>query len=581
MDEAFRLCEIDRLGVLDTPSEPVFDAIVAAAQAATGMPMGLISIVAEHRQWFKANIGLPDTSETPRDISFCTHAIERDALMEIPDARQDPLFASNPLVTGGPRIRHYAGIPLSSAQGARIGTLCLFDTMPGVLSPSQRELMVHLGRVTTQVLEQRATLLQKVDQAQHLHSDLKRSEDFLERTNTAAKVGGWELDLTSNEVRWTRETKQIHGVRANYQPTLDSALSFYREDSRAIIRASVQRCIDAGTPWEVQLPMSTADGRAIWTRVVGSRQQVEGRPRLVGAIQDITEERAVLDALEASEVRYRRLFHYSLGLICTHTLDGTVTSVNPAAVQSLGFPESQMVGRSLCDLMPADKRDAFKAYLARIESNHTDAGVIELIAADGSRRYWAYNNVLDSEAHPPFVLGHAQDVTALRQQEERLRELSQRDPLTLCHNRRYLHRLEQLETESWACVVFDLDHFKQVNDTQGHRRGDAILVEFAAFLRSPLGAGESEVRLGGDEFMVVLIQPARERLQALLDWYEQNAGLAPIAFSMGAATHARGELVADTIHRADNGLYSTRERVRRVQREDDAVMPGTSASTSD
>jgi len=179
------------------------------------------------------------------------------------------------------------------------------------------------------------------------------------------------------------------------------------------------------------------------------------------------------------------------------------------------------------------------------------------------------------------VLGHAQDVTALRQQEERLRELSQRDPLTLCHNRRYLHRLEQLETESWACVVFDLDHFKQVNDTQGHRRGDAILVEFATFLRLPLGAGESEVRLGGDEFMVVLVQPARERLQALLHWYEQNAGLAPIAFSMGAATHARGELVADTIHRADNGLYSTRERVRQVQREDDAVLPGTSASTSD
>ncbi len=163
MDEASRLCEIERLGVLDTPPEPVFDAIVAAARAATGMPMGLISIVAEHRQWFKANIGLPDTRETPRNISFCTHAIEQDTLLEIPDAHQDPRFASNPLVTGGPRIRHYAGIPLGTAHGARIGTLCLLDTLPGVLSPSQRELMVHLGRVTTQVLEQRAALMQKVD----------------------------------------------------------------------------------------------------------------------------------------------------------------------------------------------------------------------------------------------------------------------------------------------------------------------------------------------------------------------------------------------------------------------------------
>ena len=566
MDEAFRLCEIDRLGVLDTPSEPVFDAIVAAAQAATGMPMGLISIVAEHRQWFKANIGLPDTSETPRDISFCTHAIERDALMEIPDARQDPLFAANPLVTGGPRVRHYAGIPLATAHGARIGTLCLLDTMPGVLSPSQRELMVHLGRVATQVLEQRAALLQKVDQAQHLHSDLKRSEDFLERTNTAAKVGGWELDLTSNEVRWTRETKQIHGVRSSYQPTFESALSFYRPDSRSIIQAAVQRCTEQGTPWEVQLPMTTADGRSIWTRVVGTRQQVEGLPRLVGAIQDITEERAVVDALEASEVRYRRLFHYSLGLICTHTLDGTVTSVNPAAVQSLGYPESEMVGRSLCDLMPPEKREAFKAYLRRIEANHTDAGVIELLAADGTRRYWAYNNVLDTETHPPFVLGHAQDVTALRLQEERLRELSLKDPLTQCHNRRYLHRLDDVASRSWACLVFDLDHFKQVNDTLGHRRGDTVLVEFADFLRAPLQADEAAVRLGGDEFLVALIEPAAGRLAALEAWYAGNAARAPTAFSMGAAVNVPGEPVAETIHKADSRLYRTRARVRREKR---------------
>ncbi|WP_375070504.1 PAS domain S-box protein [Stenotrophomonas lactitubi] len=352
MDEASRLLEIDRLGVLDTPPEPVFDAIVAAALAATGMPIGLISIVAAQRQWFKSNIGLGDITETPRSISFCSHAIEQDELLEIPDARQDPRFASSPLVTAGHRVRHYAGIALTTAHGARIGTLCLLDTLPGVLSPSQRELMVHLGRVTTQVLEQRSALLRQIDQAQALHRDLKRSEDFLQRTNTAAKVGGWELDLDTREVRWTRETKQIHGVRSGYQPTLESALSFYRQDSRSIIQTAVQRCVEDGTPWEVQLPMSTADGRSIWTRVVGNRQQVEGHPRLVGAIQDVTEERAALDALEASEVRYRRLFHYSLGLICTHTLDGTLTSVNPAALQSLGYEERQIIGRSLCEYMP-------------------------------------------------------------------------------------------------------------------------------------------------------------------------------------------------------------------------------------
>ncbi|MGF6416802.1 diguanylate cyclase (GGDEF)-like protein/PAS domain S-box-containing protein [Stenotrophomonas sp. AN71] len=567
MDEADRLLEIDRLRLLDTPPEPVFDAIVAAARSATGMTMGLISVVADERQWFKANIGLEGVSETSREISFCTHAIRQDELFEIPDARQDPRFSTNPLVTGGPRIRHYAGIALGSAYGARIGTLCLLDPMPGVLSPSQRELMVHLARVTTQVLEQRSTLLAQVGQAKALHRELKRSEDFLERTNRAARVGGWELDLVSNEVRWTRETKQIHGVRGNYQPTLETALSFYREDSRSIIRTAVQRCIDEGASWEVQLPMITADGRSIWTRVVGGRQQVDGHPRLVGAIQDITEERAVLDALEASETRYRRLFHYSLGLICTHTLDGTLTSVNPAAVQSLGFDESQMVGRSLGELMPADRRDGFSTYLERIRANHTDSGVIELIGADGLRRYWAYHNVLDEEADPPYVLGHAQDVTALRQQERIMRELSQRDPLTHCHNRRYLHRLDALVGASWACLLFDLNHFKQINDLQGHRRGDAVLVEFAAFLRRPLAEREAVVRLGGDEFLVVIEAPAA-RLAALERWYRQHAATAPASFSMGCSEHQPGEAVAETIHRADSELYRTRARVRRDVRPD-------------
>lgn len=164
------------------------------------------------------------------------------------------------------------------------------------------------------------------------------------------------------------------------------------------------------------------------------------------------------------------------------------------------------------------------------------------------------------------MLGHAQDVTALRLQEERLRELSLKDPLTQCHNRRYLHRLDDVASRSWACLVFDLDHFKQVNDTLGHRRGDTVLVEFADFLRAPLQANEAAVRLGGDEFLVALIEPAAGRLAALEAWYAGNAARAPTAFSMGAAVNVPGEPVAETIHKADSRLYRARARVRREMR---------------
>ncbi|MFH7617580.1 hypothetical protein VSS93_29775, partial [Pseudomonas syringae pv. tagetis] len=78
--------------------------------------------------------------------------------------------------------------------------------------------------------------------------------------------------------------------------------------------------------------------------------------------------------------------------------------------------------------------------------------MIELIAADGARHYWAYHNVLDSEANPPYVLGHAQDVTALRMQEQQLREMSVKDPLTQSYNRRFLPRLDELADQAWACL---------------------------------------------------------------------------------------------------------------------------------
>ncbi|HBS62407.1 MAG TPA: sensor domain-containing diguanylate cyclase, partial [Stenotrophomonas sp.] len=274
--------------------------------------------------------------------------------------------------------------------------------------------------------------------------------------------------------------------------------------------------------------------RAIWTRVVGSRQQVDGHPRLVGAIQDITDERAALDALEASETRYRRLFHYSLGLICTHTLDGTLTSVNPAAVQSLGFEESQMIGRSLCDLMPPEKREGFKAYLARIQANHTDAGVIELIAADGTRHYWAYHNVLDSEASPPYVLGHAQDVTALRMQEQQLREMSFKDPLTQCYNRRYLHRLDELIDERWACVMFDLDHFKHINDTHGHEAGDDALRAVAAAVAAHARDQDLIARFGGEEFC--LLVPGLDQEAALTYFERLRQAIAALEVNLGETT---------------------------------------------
>ena len=126
-DEAGRLRILHSYGALDTPNEAVFDDIVREAARDFNVPVALISLVDEHRQWFKAKVGLTP-SETPRSISFCTHAIRGPEVMVVEDAAADERFARNPLVTGDPNIRFYAGAPLKTPDGKRIGTLCVLDT---------------------------------------------------------------------------------------------------------------------------------------------------------------------------------------------------------------------------------------------------------------------------------------------------------------------------------------------------------------------------------------------------------------------------------------------------------------------
>ena len=154
-NEPARLKALHDLGLLDTVREERFDRYVRLARALVDAPIALISLVDANRQWFKGCEGL-DVSETGRDVSFCAHALLEHGVLYIPDAGADPRFAANPIVTGGPRVRFYAGCPLFIPGGHAIGTLCVIDQQPRHLETSeilrlrdladclQRELALHM-----------------------------------------------------------------------------------------------------------------------------------------------------------------------------------------------------------------------------------------------------------------------------------------------------------------------------------------------------------------------------------------------------------------------------------------------------
>ena len=158
--EQERLRTLARLGLLDTPLEREFNIIAQAAQRLLGCSMALISLVDRNRQWFKAACGISAT-ETPRDVAFCAHAVEADALLIIPDARRDDRFRDNPQVTGAPFIRFYAGVPIRDrAPGPKgallpIGTLCVIDDAPRVLRPHELQPLVDLANVVEALIASR------------------------------------------------------------------------------------------------------------------------------------------------------------------------------------------------------------------------------------------------------------------------------------------------------------------------------------------------------------------------------------------------------------------------------------------
>ena len=145
-NEKQRLQALRSTELLDTSPEERFDRLTRMAKRVFGVSIALVSLVDENRQWFKSKVGL-DASETGRDISFCGHAILGNDIFVIEDALQDERFADNPLVTGPPNIRFYAGVPLRYLDGNKLGTLCIIDQNPRVLDQEDRDMLSDLAEM--------------------------------------------------------------------------------------------------------------------------------------------------------------------------------------------------------------------------------------------------------------------------------------------------------------------------------------------------------------------------------------------------------------------------------------------------
>ncbi|MES2339533.1 MAG: diguanylate cyclase [Pseudomonadota bacterium] len=299
--EASRLRTIAALGLIDTPPDRAFDALAALAARLLDCPIGLVSLVEQDRQWIKAASGTT-MSESARRDAFCNHTIAGSGPFVIDDATADGRFSTNPLVTGGPEIRAYAGIPISARDpegGGRVavGAVCAIDTVPRAFSPEQHALLAHLRSLAEALFDARTLQLQAEAQSEAL----RRSDRVSRQAERIAEMGTWHLDLSDESVVWSDGVYRIHEVAPGTDPNLQAALDFYPDHARATVSQALAATMDTGAPFDIEVDFITARGRKRRVRSMGELELRAGQPvAVIGVFQDVTERHAIEESLRRS-----------------------------------------------------------------------------------------------------------------------------------------------------------------------------------------------------------------------------------------------------------------------------------------
>ena len=549
-NESERLAALQSLALLDTPSEPLFDRVTRLASQLLDVPIVLFSLVDADRQWFKSRVGL-EAAETPREHAFCAHAIGQGPPLVVSDATEDERFRTNPLVTGAPNIRFYAGVQIRSSAGMAIGTLCAIDTRPRELGDAEQALLADLAAIIAEEIRYRERLAIARAQLERSAAVLGASEARFRSVFEAAVVG---IALVLPDGTWVSINPalcQILGYRQEELLGIRFPEVTYPPDQAE--DAELIRRLHAGEieRFTRQKRYVRKDGSLVWIQVDVSRKLgPNGEHEYnVAVVKDIDaqkraeQELAALNAdlerrveertrelqeanlrqrqaeqdLRARETQLRTVIENANDAYISLDRRGVVTAWNRQAEETFGWSAEEALGTTLeCLIIPPELAGAHQAGMRRYLASGVAKAVdrrLELPAMrrDGSRLMVELRiRALDIDGEPLFS-AFLHDITERKEAEARREYESRHDLLTGLPNRRAL--MEALPVaqsragrsgRTVGLLFIDLDGFKAVNDELGHDAGDALLRVLAERLRATVRKTDSVFRLAGDEFTVLL-----------------------------------------------------------------------------
>ena len=405
-NETARLNALRTLAILDTPPEERFDRITRLASRLFEVPIVLVSLVDANRQWFKACYGL-DSSETGRDISFCGHAILSDNILVIPDAREDERFWDNPLVTGDPFVRFYAGYPLSGPTGHKLGTLCLLDTKPRQFTQADREALTDLAKLVEKELgsadmEQSVRIIRESEvTTRKLAEDLAMQKDLTTHLFEQCAVPVIGLNLQHEVILWNKAAEELTGFRASeLLDTTDQWRPFYDHPRPILGDMIIDQAYDQMKTLYGQFAYKASEATGAlyaegwFTRINGKARylQNDSRPvydkdgKLIAAITtmlDVTEQKQTDEALKAQRDFGQQIMNnMAQGLIVTDST-GYYEYVNPAYAQMVGYSLDQLAGETMQQVVYDEDASNLAALWQRQVAGETVHHETQLRKADG------------------------------------------------------------------------------------------------------------------------------------------------------------------------------------------------------
>ena len=428
MDETLRLQAIQQYEILDTPPDPSLDDITRLAANLCGTPVAAISIVDENRIWFKSRIGITQR-EIPRADSPCDATIRGDDVYEIPDALQHSQFSPLGIDLGATHERFYAGAPLTTPDGVSIGSLCVLDSVPRKLTEAQIDGLRTLARqvVTRLELTARERYIERSSRIrQRVESALTVERNFVSAVLDTIGALVVVFDTAGRVVRFNRACETISGYAFTELVGRPYWEKLIPKDEVDEAISNFDRIRSGGSPTEFENQWLSRNGslrRISWsaTALLDAQSEVAF---IIATGLDVTQQRQAETTLRESEARYRELVESSLGMVFTHSLDGTLLSMNTYGAESLGYTVDQLIGKPLSNLLKDDAKATFTTYLEELRKSGEAQGLFELTPREGVVRVIAYRNkLINVPGHDAYALAHGIDITEKVRAEEQLRNL--------------------------------------------------------------------------------------------------------------------------------------------------------------